>query len=423
MTEKDKDIDLLLNKLIGDAELDAPGIDWNAFQKKEKKKRGILFWWYAGAALLVLSLMGGLFLYNNNDNNQKQVIPVSLSNNQTLEPKTDTKTENQLSTDQLYENNSINTEKSPIQKALQYPKKESVTYSDMSSIDTSKTNINKSTDNEADKLNLSQLKLNDELLNRHSQIIEYKSFIYKFKPLESIGRTQLKLRNEGKNIFEISASGYAFNSIFKVLDVGKAFIHKDYESIRKSSERPIGGFDFRLGFGRKTGKVEWMLGFGYSRRSVQGQYDFIYTEKPVIDVDGRIIGYDVNAPKRVQYTSTQSLTFVEVPLYMRYQISQNKKHHILRVHLGFIPQFLKGINGQLPNAQFLDYKESLSPENFKNTILGAELGLSYLIPVGKGTFVNIQPYYTINSGFKQVTSYYSNSFQYFGLRAGLHMRL
>ncbi|MCC6818456.1 MAG: hypothetical protein IT245_06170 [Bacteroidia bacterium] len=56
-------------------------------------------------------------------------------------------------------------------------------------------------------------------------------------------------------------------------------------------------------------------------------------------------------------------------------------------------------------------------------MFGGELGLQYAIPLKKGAWINIQPYYTINSGFKQVQSFYSDRFTYFGLRSSWMIQL
>lgn len=437
MKPENKHIDELLQQVLESAELDDTGIDWAAFQDRKKNKRRALVWWYVGAAIVVFTT--GLFvLFNSrsielNSNLQRSQTDIRTNSNSDLTKQaTANKTPEQKVTqsEQPKTKSDVKAQETP--NPLTSPKilhlkhyTRRILTSKRSDFPNNIKSIQPSDSTEqANKFASDKpFLLIDYEDIRQSRVNGIKTFAYNFSKTENIRRAQLKPKAHGKNLFEISASGFACNSIFRVMDLGKAFIHKDYENIRQSSERPIGGFDFRMSFGRIRGKAEFLIGFGYSNRTLQGQYDFIYSEKPLIDADGRIIGYDVNTPKRIQYTSRQSLTFVEVPLNFRYALKTNRKGHQMRLHLGFVPQFLKGIQGQLPNAQFLDFKETLSTENFRNTLLGGEIGLSYLLPLKTGMAIQVQPYYTYNSGFKQVNAYYKSSFQYFGLRAGLHIRL
>lgn len=414
MKDKRSDIDHLLQQVLDDFELDAPGIDWNAFQDKRKKKKRALFWWLS-AAVIAIALLIGYSGYYNRAVSVKPTLSAAPSDNNADIPdyaETSAPSKDITQTTAAPKFKKARRNERPDNPPVAADYTGSVLIPDVSD------------DAPLDQMILKhEQTVNEDAAERYSSLKKLRPYHSVFNLPVYFAHPKLKVNPSGKNLFEISASAFAYSNNFRVSELGKAFIHKDYEAIRQKSEHPDGGFDLRLAFGRKLGRNEFMLGFSYSQRKISGSYDFDYSEKPLIDADGHIIGYDVNTPKHVQYTSKQTLTFVEVPILFRRELKVLQNGHRIRLNIGFVPQFLKGISGSLPNAQFLDLKENLSTENFRNTVIGGELGLSYLMPVTKGVYLNLQPYYTYNSGFKQVQSYYFNRFNYFGLRAGLQMRL
>lgn len=417
MKDQHSDIDHLLQQVLENSELDAPGIDWTAFQDKRKKKKRLLYWWLSAAVIILASLIGVLGQYDRQTEIKTSLSPepsVNKADIQTPEETTASSaeiTKNSIDLtrkvkDEQTRVNDIHTRFADIDNITEWENTSRI-YDPLPELSAMRN----------DRL------LNEEMTKRYTRLKNIQAFKWDFDLPVRFAHPQLKINAAGKTILEFGASAFASGSNFRVSELGKAYIHKDYEAIRRKSERPDGGFDLRLAFGRKIGRNELMLGFSYSQRRISGSYDFNYSEKPLIDADGHIIGYDVNTPKHIQYTSQHTLTFVEVPILFRRELKVLQNGHRIRLNIGFVPQFLKGISGSLPNAQFLDLKENLSTENFRNTVLGGELGLSYLIPLSNGMYFNLQPYYTYNSGFKQVQSYYYNRFTYFGLRAGLQMRL
>lgn len=422
MKKENIDIDNLLFNTLTDFESDGNGIDWNSFEKKRKKKRAIAWYWLAASICALICISSYLIFESNRDKkvkvtqeNRKNTDNQPIVNNTKKE--SNFKEKSSLNSD--YQN--TNSQKTEIKPEI-YPIAEPTpVYKDI--YDDIYFDISNLNHNNSDRKPDVPIDIIKPIENGSLRLKSLTNFQYE---LTSLAKKPEKFKlntTRYKGIIELGYSSFMFSNSFKVSELGKAFIHKDYEKIRQMSERPDGGFDLGLRFGRIYGNFEFLFGINYSRRQLAANYDFNYSEKPLIDADGRIIGYDYNTPKNIRFESRQTFNFVETPLTVRYKLKTFSNRHSLLLHATFTPQFLKGISGQLPNPQFLDIRENLGTENYKNSMFGYEFGLLYGIPLGKSFRLNLQPYTTLNSGFKQVKSFYSDRFNLYGMRLGLSMKI
>ncbi|MCC6818695.1 MAG: hypothetical protein IT245_07385, partial [Bacteroidia bacterium] len=351
MKEEKQDIDELLNQVLGNCEMDADGIDWAAFNQKKSKKKRFIWWFFGAAACLLLSI--GIYSYlsfqtseNNNSIVQTNRTENSVNANNNQIPQNPSTTSKE-STNILNSNKHSSTQQKQLKKEgiRQIKPIETNPYQDFKPL-LSNLPIDSIQNSELLPI-LTEQVFSDNLEEqfRSSSIHPIPYFGFPLNSPSEIRHKTLKIKQNGKNLFEIGFSGFVFTNSLKIMDIGKAFIHKDYAAIRTSSEKPDGAFDFRIGFGRKIAKFDFLIGLGYSRRNMTGNYHFNYSEKPLIDADGKIIGYDINTPKLIQYTSHQRFNFIEIPIQMRYEIIRFTNNQRIKLHLGFVPQFLKGIGG------------------------------------------------------------------------------
>lgn len=420
--EENKDhIDSLLFEQLSDAEFDDKGIDWNSFQKKNKKKRAVFFYRIAaGIALLIITGIAISFYQNQEI---KPIVVESNSDSDQLKNKHNQDLQKQDASKEINENDVVST------KSNASDSKSKRTYSPAEISST----LNKpvlSTPNNETPLNKAIAKESIEhfSMEQYLQLKEFGPIDVKFV------KDELNLAKHQKNIFkrkDSNAIKYYFEAelgaqynqaFFRISEIGRSFIHKDYEGIRKNSEMGQAGYNFRVSFGRRFKNFDLGLGIGLSKTSISGRYDYTYSEKPIIDKDGKIVSYNSTNPTNIRFDSKQELTFVEIPVILKYKISQKMKSRT-NVHLSLAPQFLKGISGQLPNAQFLDMREQLSTENFRSFSMNLELGFNYSMRISEMLHFNITPYYSRNSGLKQVESFYSTRFNYLGIRSGIYIKL
>lgn len=392
--------------------MDADGIDWNAFNGKRKKRR-IVFWLFS---LLSLVLVGGLYLMFNYEGESKlskkstTSSPVSSFEPNTSnvakseDPETYANADKQIS----YENDK---QSKVVKEKTVWPENPAVEEKAVHSEEPpTKENI-------TEKQEIRPI--SPEEINVYSKPIP-DLFTYT-KPVYTAEKISENLRpspvfniKKSKLYWEIQAGPSLNIPNFHVTPSGKPFVHKDYEYIRKTSESAVSGYNFQMAIGKSVNRWNYSMGFGFSSFYMMGNYDFSYSDKPVIDVDGKIKSYLQSSPASIRFTSKQSLSFIEIPLNIQYTVIDKPKFSA-GLRLGYVNQFLTGINGQLPNAVFLDERENLTTENFKLRTSCLESGLQFLYKINKKSGLILMPEYRRGLGFNQVQTYYKTNFNYWGL--------
>jgi long-subunit fatty acid transport protein len=114
--------------------------------------------------------------------------------------------------------------------------------------------------------------------------------------------------------------------------------------------------------------------WGFQVLTLMAIITYNYSEKPFIDVDGKIINYLQSSAVNIQFESKHKLSFIEVPVNVQYTFIDKAKFG-LGLRFGFFNQFLTSILGQLPNAVFLDEQEKMTTENFKIRTSAWQTGL------------------------------------------------
>jgi hypothetical protein len=215
--------------------------------------------------------------------------------------------------------------------------------------------------------------------------------------------------------WQLQAGGSLSIPQIQVSSLGQSFIHKDYEHIRKSSEKGIAGYGLQIGLGKATGD-HWLfsIGLGLSTVEIKGIYHYQYSEKPIIDIDGRIINYTTTANTSIEFDAVQKIVFSELPMSVQYLIKPNAPK-TLGLKLGIVPQVLNSISGELPNSLFLDRKDQLQNSNFKNKSLSMEMGIPYYIKLKRNSAVAMLPFYRVNFGLNQVQSLYKTNLNNWGI--------
>ena len=404
-------MDEILFKLLNDASVDEPGIDWDAFSKKSKRKK-ILVWFYLSTGFVILTLLvyliSGMYLKTNPQQSKEEL---ALGQNELPLPK--------------------KTEKPAI--AQGEPKTMNQRFKTKETANTytahrlmKRNNTFKVTDltfqptlDNTPVLHDIEPDLTFDILPVNLQGKMINDFQFQALPVEQFQLAVLKpvvLKNkiQGGLYWEIQAGPSLNIPNFKVTNSGKQFIHKQYEGIRKHSESAESGYTLQLGFGKSIKRLCIGVGVGYSYFTLRGDYNYNYSEKPVIDVDGSINGYLPAVATNISFSTKQKLSFIEVPLNLQYTLMQLPKLN-LDLRLGYVNQFLTNIEGQLPNPVFLDEREAMSSENYKTRTSSLQTGLQLSYKLDKKTSIILMPEYRYGIGFKQIQSLYKTNFSFWGL--------
>ncbi|MEZ4804433.1 MAG: hypothetical protein R2852_02820 [Bacteroidia bacterium] len=93
------------------------------------------------------------------------------------------------------------------------------------------------------------------------------------------------------------------------------------------------------------------------------------------------------------------------------------------LHLAYSPQFLSALSGELPNALFLNQKESFSTSNYKSYASAFELGYRYNWKIKQGLYFESILLYKYNTGFQHSKGYYKSKFNDYGIQCSLKLDL
>lgn len=390
----------ILGSRLAGAEADAPGITWADFSRS-RKKRTFVFWWWRVAVVAILFL-GTVFYIK---------LPRSVNDRTQIGRKSNTASE---IPSKDAEGNAVSKvpQKAGNSRKQAFSRPEVPSYSEIREItgymetETPETPVNiEYHDAEMDfyGLGISIVKLN--YTQRKSALIP-EPVLYGFR--------DLKWKFKDGLYWKLQAGASLNMPQFRVTDAGRAFIHKDYEGIRRNSEQGMTGYGVQAALAKVSGRWVFSAGLGYSLSEIRGQYDFMYSEKPVIDIDGRIVNYAMSAPVNIRFGSRQKITFAEIPVSVQYRFSEKNKF-ILAAQLAYIPQFLSSISGELPNSVLLDHRETMRNVNYKGMASVFEIGLPLYKGIDLKSKLSVMPFYRLHLGLDQVQSLYKTKLNNWGL--------
>lgn len=414
--------DLYIAKTLKNAEADTEGIAWEDFERfRDKKKRKRLLWigftavLICGIILSCLSFDQGKNEIINNGHNTPgtgmQAGAISSDKGTEMPGLTDKGSENTEHKKNL-ESSNIPDEKLPVlRKTIHYGENESKPV--FKSIP------------EPELINpVSEFNSNgfEDVLERYSILSEIK-FKHQsdqeiFPGYNDLDAASFPRRSSHSFRFvRVQSSAMLNYSRLMISPVSRDFIHKDYGAIRNNSESPKSAWNFSISAGQEFRNFDFDIGVGIQSLSIGGNYDFIYSEKPITDLGGRIISYDQSTPVSVKFRSTQRYTFMEFPLSFNWYPHRHYKNTGL--HIAWIPLLLRKIGGDVPNALYLDRTDELNNVNYRAWSSGIELGLKQQFKVAGGLRLELMPFYRNGSGLKHSKNFYKSQYRFLGLQCSL----
>jgi hypothetical protein len=423
---KTEPLDSALNLKLSNIEMDGKGIAWNDFVNKRKKKKAFFFFKTFGFSTLVLA---GLFMYLSpfcktqipKTNGQGHLISQHSANIKNAS--------NQSGITKKNKNNKLIIRDLP--NTTQATQKILVEDIPLNGI-FKQWNIQAEIPSE---LNDKQLIIsqNTTTFDENNLPLKQANWIpishilpdneVSINPVENSEKKPDDPKS--KTFIEFGITGISSTQHLRINELGKSFVHKDYAGIRNAAENGRYGFGFNFSCGKIFNNWEISIGLNYNRLSSKSHYNFIYKDRPIIDIDGKIIGYNSGNEKTINFTSLQSSSFVEIPLQLDFYIKNKNPLNFNKkgLHLGLYPQFLQSNLGQLPNTQFLDLKDNLNTENYKTGMIGFEIGVNFKHKINDKVNIKLMPYYRINSGLRQVQSHYTTRMNYLGLKCMFQLGL
>lgn len=407
MTNKKQNIDDLLFQKLANSTADADGIDWNAFESKQKKKR--VGFWFTTAAILAIVSVGSWFVYhsvNQTDPVKELTHEVDLPSEtqQTLPIHVDTPKESQELLPQFEEITTQPTQ--PITGANKQKTKSKVSQTNhVVFVDTTPFQLV-----EIDALSNVSFLVNWPKL-RPLTCVEVDSFDW----IRNFG-----IGNEvhNKESFVRFGIGPSFvNPSFQITSKGAGLMHQDYLNIRGVSENATIGYSINASIGKQLGRWSPHVGLAFSQSAIFANYDYMYSDRPVLDLDGRILGYQSQTEKRIQYQNTHSYAMVEMPIGAGINLV-TKPNWSLIFDNTFSPQMLLSAKGNLPDMVFLDKKEDLVASNFNLNSASYSAGIIFTRKMQNLTLY-VEPQFSHNFGLRQVNDLYQTQFNMFIFTLGI----
>mgnify|MGYP001502224892 CR=1 FL=1 len=422
MDKPKENIDHLLSEMLSDAQMSAEGIDWNAFQAKRKRKR--LLWWFVGIGSILGVALLAIFLNVSSDSRTQTATQgnENVINGELANSEAQPQLEEQLNT----RNEPTSTQNIPDDSNKGVVKEEASTN----------TNVTVSTSPTTAKQIRHQATADDKTPSK----IEADKEVKTIENTVSLVLPTLKLKNTGYPALawapypfpipdsikldlpkvefvdeDIAQSFLKFgfgptlvNPRLVVTSRGESLVHKDYMSIRNAGEQNAVGFHLSGMIGKKINRFAPYIGFGFSHNAVLAKYNFVYSEKPIQDLNGTILGYQKRVAERVTFNSNQSYSLVDIPIGLEYELKSNNNRSWNLI--GQVsPQILVSAQGNLPNAVLLNQRDLLSTADYKlNTITG-QIGFNYTRQLGDMQWF-IEPKIARNVGLTQVKSLYNTRF-------------
>lgn len=408
----------ILGDKLFDAQMDAPGISWAdhlQYTEKKKKKR-VLFWWTLAASLFFIGAVAIVVFTHKSNSHNATTQKISLDKKQSSVPTP-------------IENFSFKSGDNPVKFGI----------SDQLNSNKSARNV---TRNNSPDVHQTVLKTADnniaipQTLNDTAKRlrIAYPE-IYGLNIRQEFFPVVLPRTLLADNIYGYKSKSFsrpyfapglywdvhvnlaAVQPRFAVTNLGIAFVHKDYQGIRNSSENGLYGVGLNAMIGKRFSKWSISAGLGISLSELKGIYDYTYSEKPIIDINGRIVNYAISSPVKVSFTAKQKMIFTELPISAQYFL-RKKSNSLWSLQFTYIPQFLNSVEGSLPNSVMLDEKEILQNGNFKNTSHAFEIGFPVQRGIGGNSVIYFTPYFRSGLGLNQVLSLYGTKINNLGISCG-----
>ncbi len=414
--------EIYIAKTLKNAEADADGIAWEDFERfREKKKRKRIIWIGFAAVLLIGIILSCLSF----DQGIKDNLNANKSNagSNTLSGAVSSNSESEIPVSADKGNQYPETNKGILSSNSSDVKHQVLKSSTKSGEPETKPVIKSAPFtvqiNPAPEINSIGI---EDFFERHSKLSEIKINLKSdqgifpgYNDLDAASFPR-QSANSFKFIRIQTAAMLNYGSLL-ISPVAKDFIHKDYGTIRNNSESPKSAWNFRISAGREFRNFDFDFGLGIQALSIGGNYDFIYSEKPITDLGGRIISYDQSTPVNVKFQSTQRYTFMEFPLSFNWYPHRLYKNTGL--HIALIPMLLRKIGGEVPNALYLDRTDALNNVNYRAWSSGIELGLKQQIRVAGGLSLELMPFYRNGSGLKHSKNFYKSQYRFLGLQCSL----
>jgi len=423
--EQNSHIDDLLKSTFDGVEIDGNGIDWNAFQNKKIRK---FLLWFIPLGITAAFLLS-LGIYTLTDKKEVEQEQDSISENSIVE----SKEEIVSSTIELREEHPSFADQSGQQELIQNPEN---TIIDNSSA------LEESTSFHPDSKSLQEI-------SAHHAAAEMKSYSkdnapnirepipelafmdlefpiptwtyainHDFIPYISVDSNIGIPNSESSELFFSLSSGIkTSNPNVYVAQTAKQLIHKDYNSVRNAAERGSIGYTIEAVLGKSFGKFEASMGLGYSRINIAGDYGFDYSEHPVLDLDGSIIGYRSLSPEKIAFTSNHSYDFVQLPLSISYRLVTRNNFN-LRFLTGLNAMMLLNVDATTPDPVFLDEIWKFNTSNTENTSFEYKVGLPVQFKMKGSNWGFFEPSYNHNFGINHSDKLYGSKVDLFSLNFG-----
>jgi hypothetical protein len=346
----------ILGDKLFDAQMDAPGISWAdhlQYTEKKKKKR-VLFWWTLAASLFFIGAIAFAVFTHKSNSHIATTEKISIDKKQSRVPAP-------------IENYSFKSGDNPVKFGI----------SDQLNSDKSARNV---TRNNSPNVPQTVLKTADnniaipQTLNDTAKRlrIAYPE-IYGLNIRQEFFPVVLPRTLLADNIYGYKSKSFsrpyfapglywdvhvnlaAVQPRFAVTNLGKAFVHKDYQGIRNSSENGLYGVGLNAMIGKRFSKWSISAGLGISVSELKGIYDYTYSEKPIIDINGRIVNYASSSPVQVSFTAKQKMIFTELPISANIFCGRNRIHFGISDHV--YPSVFNSVEGSLPNSVMLNEKK------------------------------------------------------------------
>jgi hypothetical protein len=408
-------IDDLLSSLVSDVKMDADGIDWASFQAKRNRKRAVI-WFFVGVGILALSVIGYALLRNNVPSNDQGVVNAlsDTSDNQSDINKSTLKLDDATVPNQpkpKEDGELTNKQHKSFANTPSEPGQSKTANSGSAQV--VKQGRKPLTEVQTEETRTLTIWPSFNLLSPAYPTLQYKSFRDYIIGLPRPNGTTTYVNNivddEPRQTFiKVGLGPTLANPTVKLTDKGGKLIHKDYTTVRNSGEQKAVGLYFSGMVGKHFNTFSPYIGIGLSHNAVLAQYNFDYAEKPVRDIDGTILGYQDGAKQIVKFNSNQSYSLINIPIGAEFKLAEGKVTNLSLI-TQVSPQVLFSVQGDLPNAVFLNQKDVLSTADFKLNSFTGYAGLNFAVKMN-GTEFYMEPKVAYNVGLSQVKDLYKTQF-------------
>ncbi len=400
MNSENNHIDDIISETLTGASVDASGIGWDSFQQK-KNKRLAIFW--AKIAGVIVIVGTSLMILKSSINTANETI---IEHSESISIIKDTLNDAELDQSNNLSKFEPSTSENPKKKTQQTnPSKISLKeYKHQTKTATEKSESVISTGRSIQVLNITPKKLKafDYGFPLHNSLEPYTNEAF------SLLDTIIKESDTKRSFVKLGLSSSFSSPSLTLGKQGEVLVHKDYSSIRNSSENGAVGYQFNVVGGLTFNRVSPFVGIGFAKNVASANYNFEYSEKPVLDLDGTIIGYQNESPTTVQYSSKHQYALINLPLGIEFKLIDKNGLNVSLVSL-LNTQIVTKSAGTTPNPLFLNEQNRLSLNQFKLNTYSYGIGLNLTKKLNNYSWY-FEPTYNFGSAIHQVNNLYSTSF-------------